>query len=155
MSTKPLPLTLLAAAARALSAHAAADAAEHRDLARAATKRGSTHVSTRRTEVAWARRRAKQLEQDAVVLRQMADVLAVRIVPDTGGKVPRGFIEFRVYEGGGHSFNWKALRGGNIIAHATGYDRKRDSVRQLRSILAAIHAGKVVITTAGKGGRRA
>lgn len=62
--------------------------------------------------------------------------------------VPRGYIEFRIYEGGAHAYNWKALRGGHIIAHATGYDRKRDSVRQVKAIVAAIQAGKVVITQA-------
>jgi hypothetical protein len=62
--------------------------------------------------------------------------------------IPPGHIEFRVYEGSDHSYYWRALRGGNTIARAGAYDRQRDAVREIRRIVAACSAGKVVVTTA-------
>jgi hypothetical protein len=64
-----------------------------------------------------------------------------------GGTVPRGWVEFRVYHGSDHAAHWKARRGGNVVASAHGYDRLRDGKRSVLRLIAAIQAGKVVITS--------
>jgi hypothetical protein len=152
--TRSTPLVVLAAVAQSQALKFRNRAADWRDLARDAVKRPSTHPDTRKAGAREYRGHAAALEREAGHMDQIAARLTA-LIPKaaTPGKVPRGYIEFRVYQGGSHAYNWKALRGGNIIAHATGYDRKRDSVRQVKAIIAAIQAGKCVITQAGKGTR--
>jgi hypothetical protein len=68
--------------------------------------------------------------------------------------IPPGTIEFRVYEGADHAYYWKALRGGHTIARAGAYDRQADAVREIRRIVTACAAGKVVITKRPKVAKR-
>jgi len=152
MATKPAtPLAVLAGAALTHAMRSSADAARWRQLAKRAAAEPATHPATKRQEVHAFRLNAASCSQDAQRMEEIAHRLGA-LVPKAGrpGKVPRGAIEFRIYQGGSHAFNWKALRGGRIIAHATGYDRKRDSVRQVKAIIAAIQAGQFVITQAGQ-----
>lgn len=101
--------------------------------------------------------RLEGLQSTAWVAQGHQNLAQQRIPMTTTQKtpaVPAGYIEFYVYEGSDHTFYWHAKRGGHTIARAGAYDRQADAVREIRRIVTACAAGKVVITKRPKVAKR-